>query len=134
LNNLVRTFCKLWPVWAILLVVCVWPYFNDWAWDSAKAEAQSGISQFEVRHQMRSLPQASAPAPARTPGVEMSEMTCIAANSLFQPYWQMDARYRTKLIQAFVWHAYGRDIPSVQTIKDRGCGTTDDGKYLFVGD
>lgn len=133
LNQLIRTFCKLWPLWAVLLAVCVWPYINDWAWDYAKEEAQTRIAQFEIRRQVQAIPGPGAVEPARIPAVEMSKLTCIAANSLYVPYWQISSSYHTKLIQAFIWHGYGREIPSAQSVKERGCGQTEDGKYLFSG-
>jgi len=137
LKNNVRPFYTFWPLWAVLLVVCGWPWINDWAWDSAKDEARSLIAQFESRLDAQAAgqakPQAGSAEPAHPVTVEMSKLTCVAANSFYAPDWQMNTPYRVKLIQAFVWHGYGIEIPSAQSVKERGCGRTEDGKYLFRG-
>ncbi len=128
-----RPFYKFWQLWAVLLVVCGWPWVNDWAWDSAKEDAKSLITQYESKLEAQAKPQAGSTAPAQPVSVEMSKLTCIAANSFYASYWQMNVPYRAKLIQAFVWHGYGMEIPSVQSVKERGCGQAEDGKYLFRG-
>ena len=167
MKNNARPFYKFWPLWVVLVVICGWPWINDWEWDSAKEEAKTLIAQFETKVDAQAAAQAKAAgataaaassadsaanapanAPASTPAgapasraanpaqsvsVEMSKLTCIAANSFYASYWAMNSPYRVKLIQAFVWHGYGIEIPSTQAVKERGCGQTADGKYLFVG-
>jgi len=137
MKNIFRPFYKYWPIWAVLVVVAGWPQVNDWQWDSAKQEARTLIAKFESEQTAQAAEQAKAQAGAANPThpvtVEMSKLTCIAANSFFTPYWAMSVPFRVKLIQAFVWHGYDVEIPSAQSIKERGCGRTEDGKYLFMG-
>jgi hypothetical protein len=137
MKNYIRPFYKYWPLWLVLLAIWAWPQINDWAWASAKQDAQSLIAQYESKNDaqvaVQANPQAAPAAPAHAVSVEMSKLTCMAANSFYTPYWQMSASYQVKLIQAFVWHGYGIEIPSVQSVKERGCGRADDGKYLFLG-
>ncbi|HEX7642877.1 MAG TPA: hypothetical protein VF472_11780 [Burkholderiaceae bacterium] len=129
-----RPFYKFWPLWVVLVIVVGWPYVNDWAWDSAKQEAKDLITQFESKYEAQAKAQAGTAAPqAHAVTVEMSKLTCVAANSYYAPYWQLSAPYSVRLIQAFVWHGYGIDVPSAQSIKERGCGRTADGKYQFTG-
>jgi hypothetical protein len=137
MKNNARPFYKFWPLWAVLLVVCGWPQVNDWEWGSAKEEAKTLIAQFESKLDSQAAgqakPQAGAADPARSVSVEMSKLTCIAANSFYSPYWAINSSYSVKLIQAFIWHGYDIEIPSTQSVKERGCGRTEDGKYLFLG-
>lgn len=120
----------------MLIVICGWPWVNDWAWDSAKQEAQTQIAQFETKLDAQVKAQAGSTQstqPAQPVTVEMSQLTCIAANTFYAQYWQTTTSYRVKLIQAFIWHGYGIEIPSAQSVKERGCGQSADGKYLFEG-
>jgi hypothetical protein len=137
LKNFIRQLYKYWPVWLVLLVIGGWPQVNDWEWDSAKQEARTLIAQFESEKDAQAAAQAKAPAgttlPVHPVAVEMSKLTCMAANSFFSPYWQMNASFRVKLMQAFVWHGYAVEIPGVRSVGERGCGRTDDGKYQFGG-
>lgn len=135
LNNPARRpFYKFWPLWVVLVIVVGWPYVNDWAWDSAKQDAKGLIAQFESKYEAQAKAQTSGTMPpAHSVVVETSKLTCVAANSYYAPYWQTNAPYNTRLIQAFVWHGYGADVPSLQSIKERGCGETADGKYQFTG-
>ncbi len=137
MKNYIRPFYKYWPVWLVLIVICGWPQVNDWEWDSAKQDARTLIAQFESQMAAQTAAQAKDPAgaakPAQPVAVEMSKLTCIAANSYFTPYWATTVPFRAKLIQAFVWHGYDVEIPSAQSVRERGCGRTEDGKYLFLG-
>jgi len=135
LKNYIRPFYKYWPIWALLVVICGWPQVNDWQWDSAKQEARAQIAQFESALAAQTAAQAKDPAakPAHPVSVEMSKLTCIAANSFFTPYWGRAVPFRVKLMQAFVWHGYDVEIPSAQSVTERGCGRSEDGKYLFLG-
>ena len=132
LNKTRRPFYKFWPVWVVVLVLVGWPYVNDWAWHSAKEDAKYQIGQFEIKFQAQAKAPAGA-APAAPVSIEMSRLTCVAANSYFAPYWQLNTPYRARLIQSFLWHGYGMEVPSAKSIKERGCGETEDGKYIFTG-
>jgi len=103
------------------------------AWDSAKADAKTLSTQFETKQEAHLKAPAGSPEATQAVTVEMSKLTCIAANSFYSANWQVSVPYRGKLIQAFVWHGYGAEIPSAQSIKERGCGETADGKYQFRG-
>jgi hypothetical protein len=128
-----RPFYKSWILWVVVIVVAGWPWVNDWAWDSAKADAKTLIAQFETKQEAHLKAPAGSPEATQAVTVEMSKLTCIAANSFYSGNWQVSVPYRGKLIQAFVWHGYGADIPSAQSVKERGCGETADGKYQFRG-
>ncbi len=128
-----RPFYKSWLLWVVVIVVSGWPWVNDWAWDSAKDEAKTLIAQFESKVDAQAKAQPGSANPAQSVAVEMSHLTCVAANSYYAPYWQISVPYRVRLIQAFIWHGYGVEVPSAQSIKERGCGQTEDGKYQFRG-
>ena len=152
MKNIIRPFYKYWPVAVVLIIIAGWPEVNDWQWASAKEEARSLITKYETERDLQdkaqaagqaggaasasSAPAASALAPAtaaKSVSVEMSKLTCIAANSFYTPFWHLSTSYRVKLIQAFIWHGYGVEIPNAKSVGERGCGLTDDGKYLFLG-
>lgn|GEM_PF-6627597 len=132
-NTARRPFYKSWLLWVVLVIVVGWPYVNDWAWDSSKTEAKDLIAQFESKQEVHLKAGAGSADAAKAVAIDMSRLTCVAANSYFAPYWQVNVPYRTRLIQAFIWHGYGVDVPSAQSIKERGCGETADGKYQFTG-
>lgn len=91
------------------------------------------IGQFEIKFQEQAKAQAGATQPAPRVTLEMSRLTCVAANSYFAPYWQVNASYNVRLVQSFIWHGYGTEVPRIQAINERGCGETADGKFQFTG-